>query len=126
MAMREVKSKAELHALRLELSGDKHLVEVHEGEKSALAGAYEYVAILFDSTVILGRFSTLNKDRVIATLHADVYKSALGEDVNAWQTGTRDELLATFPDAIPADVFDQADDAYRANPQHQISFERID
>ena len=85
-----------------------------------------YVCIVFETRAIVGRFSGLNAKRVEQTLLSKRYPGPGGEDMEAWQTGTRAELLATFPDLLSGSVFDSADAAYRINPKHQVEFDRED
>ena len=71
-----------------------------------------YIAVIFDERVVVGRISQMNEKRAA--------------DLEKWQTGTRAELLATFPEVLGGWAFDDADEAYRRNPKHQIEFERED
>lgn len=81
-----------------------------------------YVCVVFDDRVILGRISQMNAARAVdLLLHQSRPDTATLEK---WQTGTRSELLATFPEILGGWAFDDADEAYRRNPKHQIEFER--
>ncbi len=122
--MKQVTDPAELRRLREEIGEGRELRRAHIPEHAAAVQEFEYVAMLFDSWVILGRFSKLNKDRITHTLNADVFPGPDDEELESWQTGSREQLQATFPDDLPDDVFDQADAAYEKNPRNQIQYAR--
>ncbi len=83
-----------------------------------------YICGVFEFTVVIGRVSGTNRKRAGQLM--ETLKGPGNEELEQWQDGTRAELLATFPDVLGDWSFDRADDAYRLNPQHQISFERPD
>ena len=85
-----------------------------------------YVCIIFETRAVIGRISSFNAKRVEQTLLAKHYPGPGNEDMEAWQTGTRAELLATFPNLLSESVFDSAEAAYRINPKHQVEFDRED
>ena len=85
-----------------------------------------YVCMVFETRVILGRVSHFNAKRVEQTLLARHFRAPGGEQLERWQSGTRAELLATFPELLNAQVFDDADRDYSANPKHQVEFDRED
>ena len=92
-----------------------------EAEPSGL-----YVCMVFETRAILGRISHFNSKRVEQTLLAKHYPGPGGEVMEGWQTGSRRDLLATFPDLLSEQVFDEADRAYSINPKHQVEFDRED
>ncbi len=84
-----------------------------------------YICAIFETRVLLGRIGSMNLKRVEATIER--LPGPEGELLDQWQTGTRAELQATFPEILEADqVWDDADETYRKNPQLQIEFERPD
>lgn len=83
-----------------------------------------YVAVIFDERVVLGRISRMNEKRTEDLVQHIGRRDP--DSLEKWQTGTRAELLATFPDLLGGWAFDDADEAYRRNPKHQIEFERTD
>ena len=85
-----------------------------------------YVCMVFETRCILGRVSHFNAKRVEQTLLAQHFRAPGGERLERWQSGTRAELLATFPELLTEQVFDEADATYRINPKHQVEFDRED
>lgn len=86
-------------------------------------GAF-YICGVYETQIILGRVSKMNLKRaedLIANLPGPG-----GEILDRWHAGTQPELLATFPELLGDWSFDDADEAYRRNPQSQISFDRSD
>jgi hypothetical protein len=83
-----------------------------------------YIAVIFDERVVLGRISQMNEKRAADLVQHITRRES--DSLEKWQTGTRAELLATFPEVLGGWAFDDADEAYRRNPKHQIEFERED
>lgn len=83
-----------------------------------------YLCGVYETRVVLGRVSDLNKKR--AEQLVERLQGPEGEQLDKWQSGTRAELLATFPDLLGDWSFDDADEAYRRNPLHQVQFDRVD
>jgi hypothetical protein len=83
-----------------------------------------YLCGIFESVVVLGRISSMNLPR--AEELVERLPGPEGEELDRWASGTREELLATFPELLGAWAFDDADESYRLNPQHQVQFDRPD
>ncbi len=83
-----------------------------------------YLCGVFGTRVVLGRVSQINRKR--AENLVERLRGPEGEQLEKWQSGTRAELLATFPDLLGDWSFDDADRAYAANPLHQVQFDRVD
>ena len=83
-----------------------------------------YLCGVYETCVVLGRVSQINRKR--SENLVERLRGPDGEQLDSWQSGTRDQLLATFPKLLGDWSFEQADDAYRKNPLHQVQFERAD
>ncbi len=83
-----------------------------------------YICAVFESVVIVGRLSEINRKR--AETLVERLQGPQGEQLDKWQDGTRAELIATFPNLLGHWAFDDADEAYRKNPLHQVQFARAD
>jgi hypothetical protein len=81
-----------------------------------------YIVAIYESQVIIGRISWLNLPRAEDLVQR--LKGPSGEDLQKWQTGSRAELLSTFPEECGDWSFDDADKAYEANPTAQIMYAR--
>lgn len=91
---------------------------------TATASSEKYICGIYEATVILGRISGINEQRAEAMI--ENLEGPAGETLEQWQSGTRAELLATFPNVLGDWSFDDADAAYEANPTHQVMFDRAD
>lgn len=83
-----------------------------------------YVVGVFESHVVVGRVSPLNAERA-----GKLIENLPGMDeekLEAWQSGTRAEMLATFPALVGDWTFDDADAAYAVDPRRQVTYERPD
>lgn len=83
-----------------------------------------YICAIFEERVVLGRISRMNEKRAEDLLQHMARPDLAG--LEKWQTGSRAELLSTFPAILGGWAFDDADEAYRRNPKHQIEWERED
>ncbi len=83
-----------------------------------------YICGVFETRVVLGRISALNLKRAGEIIER--LPGPEGEGLERWQSGTRAELLATFPELVGDWAFDDADKAYGINPLHQVSYDRPD
>lgn len=83
-----------------------------------------YLCGVFETRVLLARVSGINMDRAEAALQHRRRNDR--ERLEKFQTGTRAELLGTFPELLADWSFDEADRAYELNPLEQVEFERPD
>lgn len=81
-----------------------------------------YLVALFATVVIVGRISWINLPRAEELVQR--LPGPNGEDLEAWQSGTRAEMLETYPADVGDWTFDEADHAYEANPTAQIMYAR--
>ncbi len=83
-----------------------------------------YICGVFETRVVLGKVSRMNLGRAGDSMQHRRRRDR--ERLEQWQTGTRAELLGTFPALLGDWSFDEADRAYALNPTEQIEFERAD
>ncbi len=84
----------------------------------------KYICGVFETRVVLGRISAINAGRAEKAI--ENLSGPDGEELERWQSGTRAELLQTFPDLLGDWAFDDADGVYATNPVHQVMFDRAD
>ena len=83
-----------------------------------------YILGLFETQVILGRVSWINKKRAEQLMQQ--LRGPARERLETWGSGSRDHLLGLFGDQIAGEHFDDADEAYARNPKAQVRFDRMD
>ncbi len=83
-----------------------------------------YIVGVFETHVVMGRVSELNLKR-----SGELMENLPGmeeEKLEGWQSGTREEMLLTFPHLLGDWAFEDADKAYQLDSRRQITFERPD
>jgi len=83
-----------------------------------------YIVGIYEHTVLVGRISAMNKARAEEILQRRPGPD--GEQLQEWQSGTRWELLGTYPELVAGWTFDRADEAYAVARTNQISYPRPD
>lgn len=83
-----------------------------------------YICGVFETRVVVGRVSQINLGRAVEAMKHRRRRDR--ERLEKYQTGTRAELLRTFPDLLGDWSFDEADQVYELNPIEQVEFERAD
>lgn len=81
-----------------------------------------YIVALYATRVLIARVSPLNLDRastVLKNVPAD------GEHLEEWQSGTREEMLATFAEELYPEDFADADRVYKQSPTLQVMRSRV-
>lgn len=81
-----------------------------------------YLVAIFVTKVIVARISWINLPRAEDLVQR--LPGPNGEDLEAWQSGNRGEMLNTFPNDVGDWTFDEIDRVYEANPTAQIMYDR--
>lgn len=93
-------------------------------EIAPTVGADFYICGVFETVVVLGRISPRNRDRAEIAMQQN--EGPEGEKLEAFASGSREELMRIYPELLGDWSFAEADQAHRQNPKQQVIFGRAD